>query len=281
MKKFVFGLLALVLCAGLSGCGSSTEKSGDLTKVKVGATSSPHAVILNAAKEKMKEQGYDLEIVEFTDWTRINPATSDTSLDANYFQHQPFLDGYNADSKYASGQDGYLVSVGAIHFEPLGIYADDPAGRTTISADDLNDGDKIAVPNDATNEARALLLLDKYGIIQLKEGAGIHATVKDIESKAKKIEIYEVEASQIPSKLPDVKIAVINGNYALDANVADKLICSEEVNDEAALTYANVIAVREENKDNAAIKALVEILKSDEIKAFIEEEFSGSVISTQ
>ncbi len=281
MKKFVFGLLALVLCTGISGCGSSGEDSEGLTKIKVGATSSPHAVILNAAKEKMKEQGFDLEIVEFTDWARIDPATSDQSLDANYFQHQPFLDGYNADSNYASGQDGYLVSAGSIHFEPLGIYANDPAGRTTISADDLSDGDKIAVPNDATNEARALLLLDKYGIIKLKEGAGINATVKDIESKAKNIEIYEVEASQIPSKLPDVKFAVINGNYALDANVSDKLICCEEVNDEAAQTYANVIAVREEKKDDAAVKALVEILKSDDIKAFIDEEFSGVVVSVQ
>lgn len=278
MKKIFATAFALLLCVGLTGCGGSSDKESETKKLKIGATSSPHAVILKEAEKYMKEKGYELEIVEFTDWKALDPSTSDNSLDANYFQHQPYLDGYNSDAGYESGKDGYLVSVGSIHFEPLGIYADDPAGKTSISADDLADGDKIAVPNDATNEARALLLLEKYGIIKLKAGVGVNATVKDIESKAKDIELYELEAAQIPNKLPDVKLAVVNGNYALDANITDKLICAEEKDDEAAQTYANVIAVKEENKDNEAVKALVEILKSDDIQKFINDNFSGVVV---
>ncbi|MCI8540868.1 MAG: metal ABC transporter substrate-binding protein [Erysipelotrichaceae bacterium] len=278
MKKIITSALALLLCVGLSGCGGSTDKDQNSKTLKIGATSSPHAVILKEAEKYMKEKGYTLEVVEFTDWKALDPSTSDNSLDANFFQHQPYLDGYNSDAGYASGKDGYLVSVGAVHFEPLGIYADDPAGKTSISADYLADGDKIAVPNDATNEARALLLLEKYGIIKLKEGAGINATIKDIESKAKDIELYELEAAQIPTKLKDVKFAVVNGNYALDANIIDKQICAEEKDDEAAQIYANVIAVKEENKDNEAVLALVEILKSEEIKQFIDATFSGVVV---
>lgn len=280
MKKLFAGALALLVCVGLTGCGNSGEaaSSKDSKKITVGATTSPHAIILNQAKQAMADQGYELEVVEFTDWAKLDPSTSDGSLDANYFQHQPYLDGYNSDSNYETGKDGYLVSVGSIHFEPLGIYANNADGKTSISADDLQDGDKIAVPNDATNEARALLLLEKYGIIKLKEGAGVNATVKDIESKAKDIELFEIEAAQIPTKLQDVKFAVVNGNYALDAGITDMLICAEEKDDEAAKTYANVIAVKESNKDNEAVKALVEVLKSEETQSFINQEFSGVVV---
>lgn len=280
MKKLLTGALALLVCVSLAGCGSS-DKESDSKKLKIGATSAPHAVILNEAKKYMSEKGYELEVVEFTDWKQLDPSTSDGSLDANYFQHQPYLDQYNADAGYESGKDGYLVSVGSIHFEPLGIYAENPNGKKAISADDLADGDKIAVPNDATNEARALLLLEKYGIIKLKEGVGVNATVKDIESKAKDIELFEMEAAQIPNKLADVKFAVVNGNYALDAKITDKLICAEEKDDEAAKTYANVVAVTEANKDNEAVKALVEILKGEDIKNYINETFSGVVVPAQ
>lgn len=280
MKKLLTGALALLVCVSLAGCGSS-NKENDSKKLKIGATSAPHAVILNEAKKYMEEKGYELEVVEFTDWKQLDPSTSDNSLDANYFQHQPYLDQYNADAGYESGKDGYLISVGAIHFEPLGIYANEPNGKTSISADDLSDGDKIAVPNDATNEARALLLLEKYGIIKLKDGVGVNATTKDIESKAKDIELFEMEAAQIPNKLADVKFAVVNGNYALDAKITDKLICAEEKDDEAAKTYANVVAVKEENKDNEAVKALVEVLKSEDIQKYINENFSGVVVPAQ
>lgn len=280
MKKLLTGALALLVCVSLAGCGSG-DKESDSKKLKIGATSAPHAVILNEAKKYMSEKGYELEVVEFTDWKQLDPSTSDGSLDANYFQHQPYLDQYNADAGYESGKDGYLVSVGAIHFEPLGIYAENPNGKKAISADDLSDGDKIAVPNDATNEARALLLLEKYGIIKLKEGVGVNATVKDIESKAKDIELFEMEAAQIPNKLADVKFAVVNGNYALDAKITDKLICAEEKDDEAAKTYANVVAVTEANKDNEAVKALVEVLKSEDIQNYINKSFSGVVVPAQ
>ncbi len=280
MKKLLTGALALLVCVSLAGCGSG-DKESDSKKLKIGATSAPHAVILNEAKKYMSEKGYELEVVEFTDWKQLDPSTSDGSLDANYFQHQPYLDQYNADAGYESGKDGYLVSVGSIHFEPLGIYAEEPNGKKAISADDLADGDKIAVPNDATNEARALLLLEKYGIIKLKEGVGVNATVKDIESKAKDIELFEMEAAQIPNKLADVKFAVVNGNYALDAKITDKLICAEEKDDEAAKTYANVVAVTEANKDNEAVKALVEVLKSEDIQNYINKTFSGVVVPAQ
>lgn len=287
MKKILASALALFACITLTGCGNSGGSAGneDTKKIVVGATSSPHAIILNKAKDLLKDKGYTLEIKEFSDYPQINPSTSDGSLDANFFQHKPYLDGYNADNKLSSGDDGYLVSIGAIHFEPLGIYAEDTQGKTVISAEDVEDGDKIAVPNDATNEARALLLLEKYGIIKLKEGAGINATVKDIESKVKDIELYELDAAKVPTSLKDVKYAVINGNYALDAKLIgnedetkNKFICGEEKEDEAALTYANIIAIKEANKDSEAAKALVEVLKSEELKSFIETEFKGTVI---
>lgn len=278
MKKLIVGALALLLSVGLAGCGNGEGNQTEKKTLKIGATSSPHAVILNEAKKYMEAKGYELDVVEFADWVKLNPSTSDNSLDANYFQHQLYLEGYNKDADYEQGKDGYLISVGAIHFEPLGIYAQEPNGRTSISADDLEDGDKIAVPNDATNEARALLLLEKYGIIQLKDGVGVNATIKDIEAKAKDIEFFEIDAAQIPNKLPDVKLAVVNGNYALDANIEDKLICSEDKSDEAAQAYANIIAVKEENKDLEVVNALVEVLKSDDIKKFIEAEFNGIVV---
>lgn len=290
MKKLITGTLAVFACIALTGCGNSGGDTGkeDTKKIVVGATSSPHAIILNKAKELMKEKGYELEIKEFSEYPQINPATSDGSLDANFFQHQPYLDGYHADHKLTSGDDGYLVSVAAVHFEPLGIYAQDTQGKTVISADDLNDGDKIAVPNDATNEARALLLLEKYGILKLQEGAGINATIKDIESKAKDIELYEVDAAKVPTSLKDVKYAVINGNYALDAKLIgnkdttkDAFICGEETDDEASITYANILAVKEANKDHEVVKALVEVLHSEELKAFINEEFKGTVVPTK
>lgn len=287
MKKLLTIACVAFACIALTGCGNSGANS-DTKKIVIGATASPHAIILNKAKDLLKDKGYDLEIKEFSEYPQINPSTTDGSLDVNFFQHKPFLDGYNADNDLTEGKDGYLVSVGTVHFEPLGIYAQDTQGKTTITADDLEDGDKIAVPNDATNEARALLLLEKYGIIKLKDGVGIQATVKDIESKAKDIEFYEVDAAKVPTSLPDVKYAVINGNYALDAKLIgnedetkNKFICGEEKEDEAAITYANIIAVKEANKDNEAVQALIEILKSDEMKAFIETEFKGTVIPAQ
>lgn len=269
MKKLLTGLFALTLCLGVTGCGTEEK---DENKIKVGATTAPHAVILKEVKKDLKAEGYDMEIVEFSDYTKINSALAEGSLDANFFQHSPYLEGFNKDA----GED--LISVGAIHFEPLGIYANDPAGKTALSVDDFKDGDLVAVPNDATNEARALLLLEKCGVIELKKDAGVNATKLDIEKYNKKIEITELDAAKIPSSLPDVAYAVVNGNYALDSKITDKVILTEDKNDVAAKTYANIVAVKKEDKDSKAVKALVKILKSDKTKKFIEKEFSGIVI---
>lgn len=270
MKKLLTTVVALALCAGLAGCGSNDKK--DDKTITVGATTAPHAIILKHIKADLKEAGYTLKVKEFSDYTKINDALNDGDLDANFFQHKPYLDGYNKDS----GND--LISVGAIHFEPLGIYANDPAGKTTLTVDDVKDGDKIAVPNDATNEARALLLLEKCGIIELKKGVGVDATKLDIKTYNKKIEIVELDAAKVPSALPDVAYGIVNGNYALENNIADKVITSEDKNDTAAKTYANIIAVRKGDKNNKAVKALVKVLKSDKTKAYIEKEFKGAVV---
>ena len=270
MKKLVFGTLCALLV--LAGCGS--EEKDDKTLV-VGATTAPHAQILKYVQKDLEKEGVHLEIKEFSDYTKINTALNEGSLDANYFQHQVYLDGYNEDS----GAD--LISVGAIHYEPLGMYADDPAGKTSISLDDVKEGDQIAVPNDATNEARALLLLEKFGIIKLKAGAGILATKLDIVENPKNVEIVEIEASQLPRQLPSVKYAVINGNYALDAGVIEKVIVTEDKEDEAAITYANIIAVRKEDKDNEKIKKLVNVLKSEKTQNYINETFNGTVVPSK
>ena len=290
MKKILALTLAAAACfALLTGCGSSASSnksagasaaasqsaaastpaaSGDTVKLKVGATPAPHAEILEQVKPILAEQGIDLEIVQYNDYNTPNDAVEDGSLDANYFQHITYMNNYNE----ANGT--HLVSVAAIHYEPFGLYA----GKTASIAD-LADGAQVAVPNDATNEARALLLLEQEGLIKLADGVGINATKLDIVENPKNIEIVELEAAQIPSRLADVDLAVINGNYALDAGlkVADAL--AVEASDGAAATaYANVIAVKEGNENSDAIKALVEALESDAIRDYINETYSGAVV---
>jgi D-methionine transport system substrate-binding protein len=283
MKKITKLLAAGFLAAALAACSSSSSETKDETStaddstetvtLTVGATTSPHAVILEQAKELLKEQGVDLEIVEFSDYPNINPSTSDGSLDANYFQHQPYLDSYNEDNGYESGVDGYLVSAGAIHYEPLGFYSD------KYDTLEVVEGGTIAIPNDATNEARALYLLQDEGWITLDEDATIStATVADITDNPYNLEIVEIAADQVASKLPDIDYGIINGNYALSAGVTDKLLATEADDSEAALLYQNIIAVKEENVDNEAVKKLVEVLKSDEIKDFIKEEFGDFAV---
>ncbi|WP_439749678.1 MetQ/NlpA family ABC transporter substrate-binding protein, partial [Ileibacterium valens] len=229
------------------------------------------------AKEAMKEKGYDLQITEFSDYPPINPAVSDGSLDANYFQHLPYLEGYDADSNYKSGDDGYLISVGAIHYEPFGVYSE-----TLKDIAEIKDGDKIAVPNDATNEARALLLLQELGLLTLSEDADLNtATIKDITENPKNLEIIELPADQIAAQLPDLAAGVINGNYAMAGDVTDLRIAYEPEDSDAAKTYQNIIAVKESNKDNEGIKTLVEVLKLDEIKNYITENFGTSVVPAE
>lgn len=256
---------------------STASEDTELVTITVGATTAPHAEILEQAVELMKEKGYDLQITEFSDYPNINPATSDGSLDANYFQHEPYLISYDADAGYESGDDGYLVSAGAIHYEPLGLYSD-----SKTSVDEVEDGDIILVPNDATNEARALFLLQDLGLITLNDDAAIEtATTADIAENPHNLTIKEVNADQVATLMADGDYAVINGNYALAAGVTDKLITTESADSEAAKTYANVIAVKESRKDDPAVVALVEVLKSDEIKNWITETYGVSVVPAE
>ncbi|WP_366922850.1 MetQ/NlpA family ABC transporter substrate-binding protein [Metallumcola ferriviriculae] len=281
IKKVLILLLVLGLTTGLAvGCGGQdNEKTPgedqqgaakeEVTKLLVGATPVPHAEILQEAKKLLVDKGIELEIIEFTDYVTPNKALANGDLDANYFQHVPYLD----DFKEKNNLD--LTHTVAVHFEPMGIYS-----QSIDSLDNLKDGDKVAVPNDPTNEARALLLLQDNGLITLKEGVGMEATKQDIESKKIDVEIVELEAAQIPRSLGDVGAAVINGNYAIDAglNPATDAITAETKDSLAAQTYGNVVAIRTGEENREEIKALDEVLTSPEIKQFIEDKYRGAVV---
>ena len=237
--------------------------------ITVAASATPHAEILEQAKPLLEEQGWDLEVTVFDDYVQPNLVVESGDFDANYFQHIPYLENFNEE------QGTHLVNAGGIHYEPFGIYP-----GTKASLDELEDGDVIAVPNDTTNEARALLLLEENGVIKLKVDAGLTATVKDIEENPYNVEIQELEAAQVPRVKDEVAFVVLNGNYALEAgfSVAKDAIAYETSDSEAAKTYVNVIAVKEGNEDSDAIKALVSVLKSDEIKQYINDTYDGAVI---
>lgn len=267
-KRILAAGAAAVLAVGLTACGGKENKADDKT-ITVAASPTPHAEILEAAKDLLKEKGYTLEIKEFDDYPQQNVVVDEGEFDANYFQHQPYLDNFNEEK----GSD--LVSAAKIHYEPLGIYP-----GTSEDLENIKDGAKIAVPNDATNEARALLLLEENGIITLKEDAGLNATKKDVEENHHNIEIVELDAAQIARVVEELDFVVLNGNYALDAgfNVQTDAIAKEEADSEAAQTYANIIAVKKENKDSEKIKALVEVLQSEEIGKFITDTYEGAVV---
>lgn len=279
MKKTIAAILAGALClTALTACGgsktdsaaadSSSAAAGDDKTITVGATPTPHAEILNAAKDALKAEGYTLNVVEFTDYVQPNTALVDGDLDANYFQHLPYLEQFNQE------RGTKLVSAGKIHYEPFGIYA----GKTA-SLDELADGAKVAVPNDATNEARALLLLEAQGLLKLADGAGLKATKTDIVENPKNLDILEVEAAQVPRSLPDVDVAVINGNYAIEAGLKVSDALAVEASDsEAATTYGNVVAVKEGKEEDAKTKALIEALTSDAVKEYMEQTYEGAVV---
>ncbi|HHY61129.1 MAG TPA: ABC transporter substrate-binding protein [Clostridia bacterium] len=272
-------LIALTLILGLAlfgviGCGggqssSSTTGGGETVKLVVGATPEPHAEILEQAKALLKEKGIELEIKEFTDYTTPNIALADGSLDANFFQHVPYLEEFSQQNNLD------LTWTTAVHFEPLGLYS-----YQIKDLSELKDGDRIAVPNDTTNEARALWLLQDNGIITLKEGVGLTATINDIVEYKVDIKIVEMEAPQLPRALEDVTAAVINGNYAIGAglNPANDALVMEDPNSMAADTFKNVVAVRKGDENRPEIKALGEVLNSPEIKKFIEEKYQGAVV---
>ena len=273
-KKLAAALLAGLLAVSVTACGNSDDSSaspsagGETTTITVGASPAPHAEILEVAKDILAEQGITLEIQQFTDYVMPNNAVEDGSIDANYFQHITYMNDFNEEN------GTHLVSVAEIHYEPFGLYA----GKID-SLDALADGAQIGVPNDATNEARALLLLEQEGLITLAEDAGLTATVLDIVENPKNLEIVEMEAAQLPQRLADLDMAVINGNYAIDAglSIADALAV-EASDGEAAQAYANVLVVKEGNENNEAILALVDALQSDEVKSYIEETYSGAVV---
>ncbi len=262
MKKFAVIVLALVLALSCTSAFATT-------KIRVGATPAPHAEILEVAKTILAEQDIELEIVEFNDYIMPNNAVESGELDANYFQHLLYLNDFNE-------QNGtHLVSVASVHYEPFGIYA----GKCA-SLEELQDGATIAVPNDGTNEARALLLLEAQGLIKLTEGVGLAATKLDIAENPHNYEIQEIEAAQTPRALDSVDIAVINGNYAIDAGlkVKDALAIEDSESEVVQQNYANVLVVKEGNENNEAILALKDALFSDEVKAFIEETYEGAVV---
>ena len=284
MKKLVSLLLTGVLAAGLlAGCGGANTpaetpaaetpaaETGSLegATLKVGATPAPHAEILEVVKELLAEEGITLEIAQYNDYVQPNNAVEDGSLDANYFQHITYMNQFNADN------GTHLVSAAEVHYEPMGLYA----GKVA-SLEELPDGALIGVPNDATNEGRALLVLQQEGLITLAEDAGITATINDIVDNPKNLEFSEMEAAQLPHRLADLDMAVINGNYAIDAglNMADALAI-ESAEGEAAQAYVNVLAVKEGRESDPAIQALAAALCSDEVKAFIEENYNGAVVA--
>ena len=275
---------ALALSLILTGCGSSGSSSSSTDSssaastsggssaasvtLTVGASPSPHAEILNdVVKPLLAEQGINLVVQEFDDYIIPNTALEAGELDANYFQHEPYLEEFNA-------ENGTHLAVGAkVHFETMAIY---PGKTTTL--EDLPDGGTIAVPNDTTNEARALQLLAAQGLITLKDGVGLSATVADIVDNPKNLKIEEVVAAQIPNLLADVDLGVANGNYALGAGIADTAIAKEDATSEAAQTYPNVLAIRE-GDDRPEIQALIKAMTSPEVKSYIENTYKGTVIA--
>jgi D-methionine transport system substrate-binding protein len=246
----------------------ASAASGELKKIVVGASPAPHAEILRAAKDVLAQKGYELEILEYVDYIQPNLALESADLDANYFQHLPYLESFNAENNTK------LVSAASVHYEPFGIYA----GKAS-SLEELADGATVAVPNDTSNEARALLLLEAQGLIKLKDGADLTVTKNDIVENPKNLNLYEVEAAQIPRVVEDVDIAVINGNYAIEAGFkVSEALAVEDSESIAATTYGNVIAVREGHEKDENIVALVEALTSEEVKAYMEETYEGAVV---
>ena len=249
-----------------TGDNAEVEEKGTIT---IAASATPHAEILEEAAAILAEQGWTLDVTIFDDYVQPNLVVESDEFDANYFQHIPYLDSFNEE------QGTHLVNAGGIHYEPFGIY---PGTKSDLS--EIEAGDVIAVPNDTTNEARALLLLQDNGLITLKDGVGLEATVNDIEENPNDIKIQELEAAQVPRVKDEVAFVVLNGNYALEAgfSVAKDSVAYESSDSEAAKTYVNVIAVKEGNENNEGIKALVDVLKSDAIVDFINSTYDGAVI---
>ena len=277
MKKILTLILALTMAVGLCACGCTTEPApedegtepAETVTLKVAATATPHAEILAQVVDVLAEQGITLEIDEYSDYVTPNTAVEEGEMDANFFQHTPYMEKSNAE------QGTHLVSVAKIHYEPMGIYA----GKTA-SLEELPDGAVIAVPNDPTNEARALLLLEAQGLIEIDDAAGLDATPNDITSNPKNLQFKELEAPMLPQTVEEVDLSIINSNFALQGglNPAEDALASESSDSVAADTYANIIVVKEGSENNEAILALVEALQSDAVREYINNTYSGSVV---
>ena len=288
MKKILALTLSAILCLGLlAGCGTeggtaatdpasaptsgaTNTPSGELETITVGASSTPHAEILDAVRGELEALGYNLEVVVFNDYVQPNTALADGDLDANYFQHEPYLTTFNSER----GTD--LVSAGAIHYEPMGIYP-----GTKSSLDDIAEGDTIAIPNDGSNETRALLLLQDLGYITLADGidASSNATIEAIVDNPLNLEITEMNAENIPHILADVAFGIINGNYALQADLTgDDALASESADSDAAQTYANIVACRNGDENSDKIQALITALTSETCREYIESTYNGAVV---
>lgn len=263
-KKGAVCLASVLLLLGLfTACGEKTDEK----TIKIGASPAPHAEILKEAAKELEAKGYKLEIIEFNDYVQPNMALDSGDIEANFFQHQPYL------TKFNEEKGTKIVSVGNVHFEPLAVYA---GTKTSLSA--LGKKDKVAVPNDTTNEARALQLLEANGLIKLKEGAGLTAGKLDIVENPLELEIVEMDAAVIPNTLSEFAVAVVNGNFALGAGLSpDAILVSEDSGSEAAKTFANLVAVKEGFEHSEKIKALMEVLKSEQIRTFIETRYKGAV----
>ncbi|MBD2871224.1 MetQ/NlpA family ABC transporter substrate-binding protein [Paenibacillus arenilitoris] len=280
MKKTSFAVVALMLMFALAACGQEkapenngaevNQGAGEETPaevtLKVGASPVPHAKILEYVKPMLKEQGVNLEIIEFNDYVQPNTQLYEKQIDANFFQHTPYLEQFNADKGYD------LVNVAGVHIEPFGAYS-----KKVKTTEELKEGAKVVIPNDPSNGGRALALMAANGLITLKEGVGVNGTVADIVDNSKKLDIREVEAATLPRVLDEVDLALINTNYALEAGLVpttDALFI--EGNDSP---YVNILVSRPDNKDSEAMQKLANALRTEEVKQFIEEEYKGAIVA--
>lgn len=270
MKKFTRILTLILVLAVLFTTAAACGKKDDANdkKLTIAASVTPHAEILRVAAAELEKDGYEVEIKEFTDYILPNKVTTDGDVDANYFQHISYLNDYNENNKTD------LASVGGIHYEPLCLY-----GGKTSSLAELADGATVAVPNDPSNEARALMVLEQEGLIKLKEGSGLAATILDIEENPRNLDIKELAAEQLPRSLEDVDFAIINGNFALQSGLSpENALAVETLSGETLELYQNVLAVRADKADDPAVLALYEALRGDAVKQFISETWKGAVV---
>lgn len=268
-KTIIASVAALALTGFITGCGDEKKAAAPAPKdskavtLKVGVSPVPHAEILGAVKDKLAKEGINVEIIEFTDYVQPNLALNDKNLDANYFQHKPYLD------EFVQSRNLKLVSAGAIHLEPMSVFS-----KKIKDLKDLPDGARVAIPNDPTNGGRALLVLQSAGLIKLRDGALITATPQDITENKKNLQFSELEAPQLPRSLEDADISVININFALEAKLNPKDAIFTESSDSP---YANIVAVREGDENRPEIKKLIEALTSQESKDFIEKKYNGAI----